>query len=58
MPTLLMRLAGPMQSWGTQSEFRNRDTGIEPSKSGIIGLLGAALGWPRDADFTPLARLT
>ena len=48
MHTLLLRLAGPMQSWGTQSRFTIRDTGLEPSKSGIIGLLCAALGKPRD----------
>ncbi|HWQ33229.1 MAG TPA: type I-E CRISPR-associated protein Cas5/CasD [Blastocatellia bacterium] len=46
--TLLLRLAGPMQSWGTQSRFSIRDTGLEPSKSGVIGLLCAALGKPRD----------
>jgi CRISPR system Cascade subunit CasD len=37
-----------MQAWGTQSRFSVRDTGLEPSKSGIIGLLCAALGKPRD----------
>lgn len=47
MPTLLLRLAGPMQSWGTSSRFTIRDTGLEPSKSGVIGLLCAALGKPR-----------
>jgi CRISPR system Cascade subunit CasD len=47
MSTLLLRLAGPMQSWGTQSRFTVRDTGMEPSKSGVIGLLCAALGRPR-----------
>jgi CRISPR system Cascade subunit CasD len=36
-----------MQSWGTQSQFLIRDTGLEPSKSGVIGLLCAALGKPR-----------
>jgi CRISPR system Cascade subunit CasD len=46
--TLLLRLAGPMQSWGTQSRFSMRDTGLEPSKSGVIGLLCAALGRPRE----------
>ncbi len=50
MTALLLRLAGPMQSWGTQSRFTQRDTGMEPSKSGIVGLLCAALGMPRDAD--------
>jgi CRISPR system Cascade subunit CasD len=48
MSVLLMRLAGPMQSWGTRSRFSNRDTGLEPSRSGVIGLLCAALGWPRE----------
>ena len=47
MSVLLMRLAGPMQAWGTQSRFSVRDTGLEPSKSGVIGLLCAALGKPR-----------
>jgi CRISPR system Cascade subunit CasD len=57
MSVLLMRLAGPMQSWGTRSRFSNRDTGLEPSRSGVIGLLCAALGRPRDEpldDFLPL----
>ncbi len=48
MSILLMRLAGPMQAWGTQSRFSVRDTGLEPSKSGVIGLLCAALGKPRE----------
>jgi CRISPR system Cascade subunit CasD len=56
--TLLLRLAGPMQSWGTQSRFSVRDAGSEPSKSGVIGLLCAALGQPRDSDLTRLAALT
>ena len=57
MSVLLMRLTGPMQSWGTRSRFSNRDTGMEPSRSGVIGLLCAALGRPREApldDFRPL----
>lgn len=48
MPTLLLRLAGPMQSWGTTSRFDQRDTGKEPSKSGVIGLLAAAMGIDRE----------
>lgn len=52
--TLLLRLAGPMQSWGTQSRFSIRDTGLEPSKSGVFGLLCAALGVPRDDEATLL----
>lgn len=47
MHTLLLRLEGPMQYWGTSSRFTQRDTGHEPSKSGVIGLICAALGKPR-----------
>ena len=59
MPTLLLRLAGAMQSWGTTSRFDQRDTGKEPSKSGVTGLLAAALGIDREnwADLEPLTRL-
>lgn len=59
MPTLLLCLVGPMQSWGTTSRFDQRDTGKEPSKSGVIGLLSAALGIDREnwADLEPLTRL-
>lgn len=46
-----------MQSWGTQSRFTMRDTGLEPSKSGVIGLLCAALGRPRREPVDDLAAL-
>jgi CRISPR system Cascade subunit CasD len=52
MATLLLRLAGPMQSWGISSRFGYRETELEPSKSGVIGLLCAALGVPREDDET------
>lgn len=60
MPTLLLRLVGPMQSWGTTSRFDQRDTGKEPSKSGVIGLLAATLGIVREnwLDLEPLTRLS
>lgn len=60
MPTLLLRLVGPMQSWGTTSRFDQRDTGKEPSKSGVIGLVAAALGIDREnwTDLEPLTRLS
>lgn len=41
---LLLRLEGPLQSWGVRSRWSRRDTGPEPSKSAIIGLLGCAAG--------------
>ena len=50
MNTLLIRLSAPMQSWGTQSRFTMRDTGLDPSKSGVLGLLCAALGIDREDD--------
>jgi CRISPR system Cascade subunit CasD len=60
MPTLLLRLVGPMQSWGTTSRFDQRDTGKEPSKSGVIGLLAAAVGIDRENwhDLQPLTQLS
>lgn len=60
MPTLLLRLVGPMQSWGTTSRFDQRDTAKEPSKSGVIGILAAALGIDREnwTDLKPLTRLS
>lgn len=57
MTTLLMRLEAPQQAWGTQSRFSDRDTGYEPSKSGVLGLICAALGWPRDHDLSELNAL-
>ena len=34
MMSVLLRLEGPLQSWGTRSRFNHRDTEREPSKSG------------------------
>lgn len=57
MATLLLRLQGPMQSWGTTSRFDERDTQLEPSKSGVLGLLCAALGRDRSEPVEDLAAL-
>ena len=57
MSTLLLQLIGPMQSWGTQSRFSVRDTGLEPSKSGVVGLLASALGRSRSAEIADLVGL-
>jgi len=57
MATLLLRLQAPLQSWGISSLFTERDTAREPSKSGVIGLICAALGRARDADLTDLTQL-
>lgn len=42
---LILRLEGPLQSWGTRGRWDYRDSGEDPTKSGIIGLLGCALGY-------------
>lgn len=55
--TLLLRLCGPMQAWGTRSRFTERETELEPSKSGVAGLLCAALGRPRNLPVDDLAAL-
>lgn len=57
MMTLLLRLQGPMQAWGTQSRFEHRDTGREPSKSGVIGVICAALGRSRETPVDDLVAL-
>lgn len=50
MAVLLLRLAAPLQAWGMDSKFETRRTEREPTKSGVIGLLAAALGIRRDED--------
>ncbi len=46
--TLFLRLEGPLQAWGVQeSKFAVRRTAEAPTKSGIIGMLCAALGISR-----------
>jgi len=48
--TLLFRLEGPMQSWGYRSRFDFRDTALEPTRSGVTGLVCAAMGISRGED--------
>jgi CRISPR system Cascade subunit CasD len=57
MVTLLLRLQGPMQAWGTTSRFDERDTQLEPSKSGVLGMICAALGRDRAEPVDDLAAL-
>ena len=57
MATLLLRLAAPLQSWGSSSKFEIRATEKMPTKSGVVGMLAAALGWKRDADLSSLSKL-
>lgn len=55
--TLLLRLSAPMQSWGSDSLYDQRDTDNIPTKSGVIGLLAAALGRKRNEPLDDLAAL-
>ncbi|HKM32460.1 MAG TPA: type I-E CRISPR-associated protein Cas5/CasD [Oscillospiraceae bacterium] len=57
MSTLLLRLAAPLQSWGDESKFEARKTRREPTKSGIIGILAAALGRKRNESVEDLCLL-
>lgn len=50
--TLLIKLEGPMQSWGYRSRFDYRDTALEPTRSGVIGLICAAMGLARGEDIS------
>lgn len=50
MATLLLRLAAPLQAWGSSSKFNIRNTEREPAKSGVIGMIAAAMGIKRCDD--------
>jgi CRISPR system Cascade subunit CasD len=47
---LALILDGPLQSWGFASRFQRRTTGMHPTKSGVIGLICAALGLAKGSD--------
>ncbi len=57
MSTLLLRLAAPMQSWGVDAKFERRNTERLPTKSGVIGLIAAALGRRRNESIDDLSAL-
>ena len=44
----VLRLEGILQTWGIHSLWEERDTRIMPTKSGIVGILGAAMGIDRE----------
>src|SRR5271167_4723351 len=59
---LALLLDGPLQSWGFGSRFQRRTTGLHPTKSGVIGLISAAMGLAKGsgqerAMLTELAKL-
>ena len=57
MNTLLIRLAGPLQSWGVDSKFERRVTENVPTKSALIGLFASAMGRRRNECVSDLHEL-
>ena len=47
---LALRLEGPLQSWGFESQYNRRNTGLLPTKRAILGMCCAALGIPRGSE--------
>jgi CRISPR system Cascade subunit CasD len=54
---MILRLAGPLQSWGEHSVFSERDTLRFPTRSGITGLIAAAQGIRRGEPLDALTQL-
>lgn len=48
MRLLIIRLEGPLQSWGERSRWDNRDSALMPTKSGVIGMIACCMGIPRE----------
>lgn len=44
---LILRLEGPMQAWGTHTFEDFRPSNLFPTRSGLLGLIGACLGIDR-----------
>jgi len=56
--SLVLRLAGPLQAWGSSSQFNRRETDEAPTKSGLVGLLAAAQGRRREDPIEDLVGLS
>lgn len=48
MKTLTLRLTAPFQSYGNRADFGRRTTEVYPTKSAILGMVAAALGYKRN----------
>ncbi len=57
MSGLVLRLAGPLQSWGEHSAFADRDTASFPTRSGLVGMFAAAMGLARGESLVRFADL-
>ncbi|MGW6202258.1 type I-E CRISPR-associated protein Cas5/CasD [Streptomyces sp. NPDC055089] len=58
MHTVLLRLTGPMQSYGTAAHWEDHGTRLRPTKSAVIGLVANALGLPHDEPLHHLSQMT
>lgn len=60
MTALVLHLDGPMQAWGHSSQWDHRDTLDHPTRSGLIGMIAAALGkrWGEQLDDLAPLRFT
>ena len=47
---LVLRLEGALQAWGENAKWDFRDSSTMPTKSGIVGLLGCAMGAERGSE--------
>jgi CRISPR system Cascade subunit CasD len=47
---LALRLEGPLQAWGFDSQYNRRNTGLLPTRSAIAGMCCAALGLSRGCE--------
>lgn len=47
---LILRLEGALQSWGENAKWDFRDSSSMPTKSGVVGLLGCAMGLERNSE--------
>ena len=47
---LAIRLVGPVQSWGFDSQYNRRNTGLMPTKSAIAGMCCAAFVYSRGSN--------
>jgi CRISPR system Cascade subunit CasD len=47
---LSLRLEGPLQAWGVDSQYNRRNTGLMPTKSAVAGICCAAVGADRGSE--------
>ncbi|MEU6091033.1 type I-E CRISPR-associated protein Cas5/CasD [Streptomyces sp. NPDC047085] len=57
MNGMLLRIAGPLASFGTSAAFHDRDTAAHPTRSALIGMFAACAGRPRTTALAPFTDL-